>query len=281
MVQDASLITAVMAVYVAAMMGIGVVAYRSTQDFADYILGSQRLGYWVSALSAEASDMSGWLMLGLPGFAYTFGFRAGWIALGLLAGTYLNWRLVARRLRRYTELAGNALTLPDFFERRFNDRTRVLRVITAFFILLFFAFYTSSGFVAGGKLFQSVFGLDYRWAVAAGALVVVAYTFIGGFFAVCWTEMVSGVNDVSRARGAPAHGHLAPRRLGADASGVDVVRHGDAEPLGVLRRAHPVGGRPRLPLGMGSGVLRSAPHSARRFMAIRSKEQIPRRAGSR
>ena len=274
MVQDASLITAVMAVYVAAMMGIGVVAYRSTQDFADYILGGRRLGYWVSALSAEASDMSGWLMLGLPGFAYTFGFRAGWIALGLLAGTYLNWRLVARRLRRYTELAGNALTLPDFFERRFNDRTRVLRVITAFFILLFFAFYTSSGFVAGGKLFQSVFGLDYRWAVAAGALVVVAYTFIGGFFAVCWTDSVQGLMMLVALVVLPLMAILHQggweRTLAAltlsDTAMLNPLVSSDGRTLSVVALVSL--------LGWGLGYF-GQPHILPRFMAIRSEEQIP------
>jgi sodium/proline symporter len=275
MPQNISLITGVIAVYLAAMMGIGVLAYRYTQDFADYILGGRRLGYWVSALSAEASDMSGWLMLGLPGFAYTFGFQAAWIALGLLAGTYLNWRFVARRLRRYTELAGNALTLPDFFERRFDDRARVLRLITAFFILLFFAFYTSSGFVAGGKLFQSVFGLDYRWAVAAGALVVVSYTFIGGFFAVCWTDSVQGLMMLAALVILPV---MAILHQGGWEPTLAALADSNTALLNPLQSSggHALSAIALVSLlGWGLGYF-GQPHILPRFMAIRSEEQIPR-----
>jgi sodium/proline symporter len=268
-----SVITAVIAVYLAAMMGISVLAYRRTRDFADYILGGRRLGFWVSALSAEASDMSGWLMLGLPGFAYLFGFQAGWIALGLLVGTYLNWRLVARRLRRYTELAGNALTLPDFFERRFDDRSRVLRVITAFFILLFFAFYTSSGFVAGGKVFQSVFGLDYRWAVAAGAFVVVGYTFVGGFFAVCWTDSVQGLMMVIALLALPltaivhqgGWGGTLAALADSNTALLNPLQSSDGRPLSTIALASL--------LGWGLGYF-GQPHILPRFMAIRSEHQI-------
>lgn len=179
-------------VYLVAMLIIGVVAYRRTRDLSDYILGGRTLGSWVTALSAQASDMSGWLLLGLPGYAYLAGVESVWLAAGLLAGTYLNWRLVAGRLRRYTEAAGDALTLSDYLEHRFADATHTLRVLSAIFILLFFIFYTSAGLVAGGKLFNSVFGLPYAWAVLAGAGVVVAYTFLGGFLAVSWTDTIQG-----------------------------------------------------------------------------------------
>lgn len=274
MEQNTTLTAVIIAGYLAAMMGIGVLAYRRTRDFADYILGGRRLGYWVSALSAEASDMSGWLMLGLPGFAYTFGLQAGWIALGLLLGTYLNWRLVARRLRRYTELAGNALTLPDFFERRFHDQSRILRLSTASFILLFFAFYTTSGFVAGGRLFQAVFGLDYRWAVAAGAAVVVGYTLLGGFFAVCWTDSVQGLMMLAALIVLPltAVGHQggwAPTLAALAASEtarLNPLESAEGPALSGLALASL--------LGWGLGYF-GQPHILPRFMAIRSERQIP------
>jgi sodium/proline symporter len=175
------------------MMLIGYLAYRRTKNLSDYILGGRRLGSWVAAISACASDMSGWLLLGLPGYAYAAGLEAGWIALGLLVGTYFNWRLVAARLRQYSVIASDSQTLPEFFEQRFCDETRLLRIVSAIFILLFFLFYTSSGLVAGGKLFNAVFDLPYHWAVAVGAMVIVVYTFVGGFFAVCWTDLFQGL----------------------------------------------------------------------------------------
>ncbi len=137
--------------------------------------------------------MSGWLLMGLPGYAYLAGLEAAWIALGLFLGTYLNWRLVARRLRCYTELAENSLTLPDYLENRFADKTHLLRILSAVFILLFFLFYTSSGLVAGGKLFNTVFGIPYHQAVIAGAAAILFYTLIGGFFAVSWTDLFQGL----------------------------------------------------------------------------------------
>jgi len=176
--------------YLLAMLAIGVIAYRRTANLSDYILAGRRLGPLVTALSAGASDMSGWLLLGLPGYAYAAGFEAIWIALGLLVGTYINWRLLAARLRSYSRLAGDAQTLSDFLEQRFHDSTRLLRILSGIFILLFFTFYTSSGLVAGGKLFNAVFGWPYLWAVLAGTLTIIVYTFLGGFFAVSWTDTV-------------------------------------------------------------------------------------------
>jgi len=179
-------------IYVCLMLFIGYLAYRRTKNLSDYILGGRRLGSWVAAISACASDMSGWLLLGLPGYAYAAGLESGWIALGLLLGTYFNWRLVAARLRCYSEIASDSQTLPEFFEKRFHDRTRLLRVVSAIFILFFFLFYTSSGLVAGGKLFNAVFNLPYYWAVTVGTLVIVIYTFFGGFLAVSWTDLFQG-----------------------------------------------------------------------------------------
>ncbi|HKK13560.1 MAG TPA: sodium/proline symporter PutP [Gammaproteobacteria bacterium] len=259
------------ALYLAGMLAIGVAAYWRTADLGDYLLGGRQLGRWVTALSAEASDMSGWLLLGLPGFAYTSGFEAGWIALGLLTGTYLNWRLVALRLRHYTQQAGNALTLPDFFEQRFGDRSRVLRVVSAAFILLFFTFYTSSGLVAGGKLFNTVFGLPYLQAVTAGALVVVGYTFLGGFLAVSWTDLVQGLLMLFALLVVPAVAIELEGGVHATLAGVQQINpalldpwtQASGQPLGVI-------GLLSL-LGWGLGYF-GQPHILARFMAIRRPE---------
>ncbi len=180
-------------VYLGLMMMIGVYYYRRTRNMSDYILGNRKLGAWVTSMSAEASDMSGWMLMGLPGFAYLAGLNAGWIALGLALGTYANWKFIAARLRKYTELANNSLTLPDFLQNRFNDKSNLLRIIPAVFILIFFIIYTSSGFVAGGKLFETIFHLPYETALLIGAFVVVFYTLTGGFLAVCWTDFIQGM----------------------------------------------------------------------------------------
>jgi sodium/proline symporter len=180
-------------VYLVLMLGLGIVAYRRTQNLSDYILGGRSIGPGTAALSAGASDMSGWLLLGLPGYALVAGFEATWIAAGLLAGTWLNWLFVARRLRVYSHVAKDSVTMPAYFENRFNDTSRALRVVSALIILLFFLFYTSSGLVAAGKLFETVFGFDYQIAVVVGTLAVVSYTLFGGFLAVAWTDVVQGL----------------------------------------------------------------------------------------
>lgn len=178
------------ALYLVGMLAIGVWAARRTRDFETYILGGRSLNAWVTALAAGASDMSGWLLLGLPGALYASGLAESWIALGLVLGAWANWRFVAARLRVYTERAENALTLPDYFSARFEDHSRLLRVFSAAVILVFFAIYSASGIVAGGRLFESSFGLDYHSALFAGAAVTIAYTLLGGFLAVSWTDAV-------------------------------------------------------------------------------------------
>ncbi len=190
---DVGIVSATFAVYIAVMLALGYIAYKRTTNLSDYILGGRSLGPGTAALSAGASDMSGWLLLGLPGYALVAGYEATWIAGGLLAGTYLNWLIVARRLRIYSHAVNDSLTLPAYFEFRFEDKSRLLRVISAIFILLFFLFYTSSGLVAAGKLFESTFGLDYQWAVVLGTLLIVSYTFFGGFLAVSWTDVIQGL----------------------------------------------------------------------------------------
>ena len=185
-------ITTTFIAYLILMMAIGVIAYQRTKNSTDYFLGGRSLGPWPAALSAGASDMSGWLLLGLPGYAYAAGIEAFWLAGGLLVGTWLNWLINAKRLRTYS-ITTDSLTLPEFLSRRFNDKSKLIQVISAFFILLFFLFYTSSGLVAGGKLFETVFGLDYSIAVTIGTVCVVSYTLFGGFLAVSWTDLVQGL----------------------------------------------------------------------------------------
>ena len=181
-------------IYLLIMLGIGWYFYNRTKNLSDYVLGGRSLGSWGTSISAQASDMSGWLLLGLPGAAYATGLSGSvWMATGLAIGTYLNWKLVAQRLRISTQQYSNSITIPSYLENRFNDDSRLLRKASSIFILLFFLVYTASGFVSGGKLFQTVFGVPYKVSVIIGAVVVVAYTFLGGFMAVCWTDIIQGL----------------------------------------------------------------------------------------
>ncbi len=176
--------------YIVAMIVIGLMAYRATNNFSDYILGGRSLGSFVTALSAGASDMSGWLLMGLPGAIYLSGLSEMWIAIGLILGAWINWFLVAGRLRVHTEIQNNALTLPDYFSNRFNDHKKILRVVSAFVILIFFAIYCASGMVAGARLFESMFDMSYGTALWISAIATISYVFIGGFLAVSWTDTI-------------------------------------------------------------------------------------------
>lgn len=177
-------------IYIVAMIAIGLIAYFSTRNFSDYILGGRRLGSFVTALSAGASDMSGWLLMGLPGAIYFAGISESWIAIGLLIGAYLNWLFVAGRLRVHTERNNNALTLPDYFTSRFEDKSRLLRIFSALVILFFFTIYCASGIVAGARLFESTFGMQYETALWVGAAATIIYVLVGGFLAISWTDTV-------------------------------------------------------------------------------------------
>jgi len=192
-VTDQTIIFITFSAYLAVIFLIGFIAWRNTHNFSDYILGGRKLGSWTTAISAGASDMSGWLLLGLPGYAYLAGFETIWIVVGLFLGTTLNWYLVAPRLRVQSEQLNNALTLPEYLENRFADKGHHLRIVSALLILLFYLFYTSSGLVAGGKLFESVFGLSYTTAVISGAITILIYTGVGGFLAVSWTDLIQGL----------------------------------------------------------------------------------------
>lgn len=274
MIEGGWLVYATFAVYLVVVLVIGVVAWRRTGDLADYILGGRSLGRWVTALSTQASAMSGWLLLGLPGFAYLRGIDAIWMAAGLLIGTYLNWKLVARRLRDATAGLGDSLTLPVYLERRFEDGSGLLRYLSAAFILVFFTAYTASGLAAGGKLFEAVFGWPYLWATAGGTLVVIGYTFLGGFLAVSWTDAIQGalmwlallavaVTGVWLA-GGPAG--IADAMRTADPARLSPWQSPGGEAIGFIGLASL--------LGWGLGYF-GQPHVMARFMAIRSPGDIP------
>lgn len=177
-------------IYILCILGVGIYAARCTKNLSDYILGGRRLGSIVTGLSAGASDMSGWLLMGLPGALYVTGLCEGWIAIGLVIGAYFNWRLIAGRLRVYTEHSNNALTLPDYFISRFNDKHFLTSSVASLIILFFFVIYCASGMVASAKLFEQTFGLDYYNALYIGAASTIFYVFIGGFLAVSWTDAI-------------------------------------------------------------------------------------------
>ncbi|MDA3968112.1 sodium/proline symporter PutP [Helicobacter ibis] len=175
------------------MLFIGFYFYNKNKNTEDYFLGNRSMGPVVSALSAGASDMSGWLLLGLPGALYVTGFSEIYIAIGLSIGALLNWSFVAKRLRIYTSVIANSITIPDYFETRFSDDKHILRVLCAIVILIFFTFYVSAGLVSGAKLFEATFGIAYEYALTTGTIIIVAYTFLGGYKAVCWTDLIQGL----------------------------------------------------------------------------------------
>ncbi len=179
--------------YAILMLFIGFYFYKKNKNSEDYFLGGRSVGPVVSALSASASDMSSWLLMGLPGALYVNGFIDSYIAIGLIIGASLNWLFVAKRLRVYTGMIVSSITIPDYFETRFDDEQHILRVVCAVVVLIFFTFYVSSGLVGGAKLFESAFGIDYSYALTTGTLVIVLYTFFGGYKAVCWTDMIQGI----------------------------------------------------------------------------------------
>lgn len=185
--------------YLLIMLGIGFYFSNKSKKLSDYFLAGRGLGSWVTAMSAQASDMSGWLLMGLPGAAYATGMGNYWIAIGLAIGTILNWAFVAKPLRRFTEVCGDSITIPQYFQNRFKSDSPVVRMVCAIVIFIFFLVYTTSAFVSGGKLFQVVFNIDpnndmySKAAIVISALIIVTYTFFGGFNAVAWTDLIQGL----------------------------------------------------------------------------------------
>ncbi len=258
--------------YLGLMLGIGIWAYLRTRNLSDYMLGGRSLGSGVTAISAGASDMSGWLLLGLPGAIYVSGLNQIWIGVGLAVGAYLNWQYVAGPLRRSSEMAKNAITLPDYFENRLGDGTRILRAVSALVILVFFTLYTSAGLKAGAVLFQGSFGLGYLPALLIGAVVIVSYTFIGGFLAVSWTDFVQGILMFIALI-------LVPTMTFIHLGGWDATLHtaalqsGAADFLNAYYQVGVLGAVSLLAWGLGYF---GQPHILARFMAIKSERLIPR-----
>ena len=187
-------ISAIIVCYLVGMVAIGIYFMKKNSSTGDYYLGGRQLGPIVTAMSAEASDMSSWLLMGLPGVAYLTGTAdAAWTAIGLAIGTYLNWLIVAKRLRRYSVVAGNAITIPQFFKNRYHDKSGILAGLSAIFIVIFFIPYTASGFAACGKLFSTLFGVPYFGAMLVSAIVIVAYTALGGFSAASTTDLIQSI----------------------------------------------------------------------------------------
>ncbi|KFZ29645.1 proline:sodium symporter PutP [Pseudidiomarina atlantica] len=270
-----------LALYFIAMLGIGLYAYKkSTDDVSGYMLGGRRLGPGVTALSAGASDMSGWMLMGLPGAIYMSGVSQLWIAVGLVVGAYLNYIIVAPRLRMYTEVANDSITIPDYFANRFNDKARLLRVFSSVVIIVFFTLYTSASLVAGGKLFaSSAFGLDYSLGLWVTAGVVCAYTLFGGFLAVSMTDFVQGCIMFLALVLVPI---VAIFDLGGVASVTDQVRTMNPDFLDFFRDGSIADSTVNQLsflgiislLAWGLGYF-GQPHIIVRFMAIRSVKDIP------
>ena len=256
-------------IYIGVMIAIGFAAWRSTKNLSDYILGGRRLGSFVTAMSAGASDMSGWLLMGLPGALYGSGLSESWIALGLILGAWLNWSLVAGRLRVYTELTRNALTLPDYFTHRFEDRGRLLRVLSALVILVFFTIYCASGMVAGARLFERTFGLSYGVALWTSAFATILYVFIGGFLAVSWTDTVQALLMIFALLLAPV---VVLIQAGGLNHALDAIRAVDVRHLDWLRGTSWIGIVSLLAWGLG---YLGQPHILARFMSAASHRVIP------
>ena len=180
-------------IYMVGMLVIGWYAYNKTKNLTDYMLGGRSLGPAVTALSAGAADMSGWLLMGLPGGIYVSGLASAWIAIGLTIGAYLNWLLVAPRLRSYTQVANDSITIPSYLENRFKDSSKLLRITSGIVILVFFTFYVSSGMVSGAVFFQSSFDVRLLFRLIGCFCSCVAYTLFGGFLAVSWTDFIQGL----------------------------------------------------------------------------------------
>jgi len=254
--------------YMLVMLGIGVYFYFKTDDLSDYVLGGRGLTPGVTALSAGASDMSGWLLLGLPGMMYSDGIVGSWIAVGLFTGAYLNWHYVARPLRVYTHILDDAITIPDYFSNRFNDKKNRLRVITAIVILLFYTLYTSSGLVGGAKLFEATFDLEYSTALLIGSFIIVSYTFLGGYNAVSWTDFIQGILMMLALVITPA---VVIYEIGGLSEAIRVIESVDPNRLDIVSGSSIIGVISLLAWGAGYF---GQPHILVRFMSIRDESEV-------
>lgn len=255
-------------IYMAAMVFIGWYAYKRTSNLTDYMLGGRSLGPVVTALSAGAADMSGWLLMGLPGAIYSVGIGQSWIAIGLTVGAYLNYVLVAPRLRVYTQVSNDSITIPSYLDSRLKDKSRFLRIASAIIILIFFTFYVSSGMVAGGKFFLSSFGLDYHYGLLIVSAVVIFYTLFGGFLAVSYTDVVQGLIMFFALLLVPITGLFLTGGLSETAAS---IREVDPQMLNLFKGASFLGVVSTVAWGLGYF---GQPHIITRFMAISSVKEM-------
>ena len=279
------------AFYMVLMILIGVFYSRKTKNNEDYFLGGRNLGGWTAALSAQASDMSGWLLMGLPGSIYLAGSGKMWIAIGLLIGTILNWYLVSSRLRKYTIVADNSLTIPSFFQNRYRDKTGVIKIVAAIIIAIFFAVYTASAFSAGANLFAVLFGdsIDNAYTVGLiiAAVVILVYTLLGGFKAVCTTDFIQGMLMLVAILAVPIVAYMmltwnqgfAEALLGHKIPNFDGAVNNISDPLSYISlfrdgEGNPVGATDIISgLAWGLGYF-GMPHIIIRFMAIKSEAEV-------
>ncbi|TWS22710.1 sodium/proline symporter PutP [Tsukamurella sputi] len=260
--------TVAVALYFAAMLYIGWSAYRKTRDnLDDYMLAGRGLKPWVAALSAGASDMSGWLLMGLPGAIYAKGLVESWIAIGLTIGAWLNWKFVAPRLRSYTEVAGNSITIPSFLEHRLRDRSRSLRIVCGLIILVFFTFYVSSGMVAAGKFFDSTFGVQYIHGMLIVAVVTMVYTLFGGFLGATLTDVAQGLLMLAALVAVPI---VALIEVGGPSVTVDTVNSVNPDFFSLFAGGTALGIISAAAWGLGYF---GQPHIIVRFMALRSPQE--------
>ena len=283
MTQKQIIILVAFVVYMLMMILIGAFSSKNKNN-EDYFLGGRGLGSWTAALSAQASDMSGWLLMGLPGAIYIAGTGEVWIAIGLLIGTVLNWFLVARRLRKYTIVANNSLTIPSFFENRFRAKSGALKIVASLVIIVFFAVYTASAFSSGAKLFANVFGnsantdMMYTIGLTVAAFVILLYTFLGGFKAVCYTDFIQGILMLIAILAVPIIAYIGlTGEFGSLTNALS--EHGVADPAGYLSLMKDSEGNPITAtsiisnLGWALGYF-GMPHILIRFMAIKSDKEV-------
>ncbi|MBJ8028794.1 sodium/proline symporter PutP [Bacillus cereus group sp. N21] len=255
-------------IYMLGMLVIGYFAYKQTSNLTDYMLGGRTLGPAVTALSAGAADMSGWLLMGLPGAMFSVGLSSSWIAIGLTLGAYANWIYVAPRLRTYSEIANNSITIPEFLEHRFHDASHMLRLVSGLVIMIFFTFYVASGFVSGAVLFENSFGLNYHVGLLIVGSVVVAYTLFGGFLAVSWTDFVQGIIMVVALILVPIVTIMNVNGLGP---AFDTIKSIDPALLDIFKGTSVLGIISLFAWGLGYA---GQPHIIVRFMAISSVKEI-------
>lgn len=283
MTEKQIIILVAFAAYMLMMILIGAFSSKNKNN-EDYFLAGRGLGSWTAALSAQASDMSGWLLMGLPGAIYIAGTGEVWIAIGLLIGTILNWYLVARRLRKYTIVSNNSLTIPSFFENRFHDKSGILKIVASLIIIVFFAVYTASAFSSGAKLFANVFGNSanaesmYTIGLTVAALVILIYTFMGGFKAVCYTDFIQGLLMLVAILAVPIIAYIGlTGEFGSLTSALSA--NGVADPMGYLSLMKDSEGNPVSAvsiisnLGWALGYF-GMPHILIRFMAIKSDKEV-------